>query len=271
MATDHHDLASVLSRNSSRVTEPPVNANVTFIFTGQGAQWSGMGRELISTQSTFKDSLLRSEQLLQELGAPWSLIGDILLSKACSGIEDGTIAQPATTALQIALVDFIYSVGIHPKAVLGHSSGEIAAAYAAGALSHKAAISVSYHRGCVAKICKRVLQTNGAMIAVGLGEVDIQTYIAQVPKGIVSVACVNSPSNTTVSGNEAAILDLQRMLNNDNIFNRKLKVNIAYHSPHLQVAAGEYGRLLEGIDSGVPNPAVRFFSSVTATEKAHRL
>lgn len=82
------------------------------------------------------------------------------------------------------------------------------------------------------------------------------------------MACLNSPYNTTVSGHEAAISHLQRILNNDNIFNKWLKVNVAYYSPHMQVAASDYRRLLKGIESGLPSPAVRFVSSITAIEKS---
>ena len=114
-------------------------SRVVYIFTGQGAQWAGMGRELLDFP-IFKESLLKSESLLQRAGCQWTLSQEVLLDNSKSRLGRAEIAQPATTALQIALVDLLKSLNVLPFGVVGHSSGEIAAAYAAGALSHEAAI-----------------------------------------------------------------------------------------------------------------------------------
>lgn len=141
MASGLQELSSMLE--SIRPVKAAITPRVAFVFTGQGAQWAGMGRELMSLQP-FKDSLLKSEGILVDLGASargWSL-REQMFSDRSSRLGEAEIAQPATTCLQVALVDLLSSLGVDPSAVVGHSSGEIGAAYAAGAISHSAAIEL---------------------------------------------------------------------------------------------------------------------------------
>ena len=269
IASNPHDLESSLIQRKFQISRTSTDVRLTFLFTGQGAQWFAMGRELISAQPRFRKSLIKSDQILQGLGATWGLVEELSLDKSTSRIDDSKIAQPATTAIQIALVDLLESLGIQPTAVLGHSSGEIAAGYAAGVLSHLAALSVSYHRGFISNLCKQKLDKKGAMLAVALGEDEASKYVAQLQSGIVSVACVNSPASTTISGDEAAIDELKTVLDDQAIFAKKLKVDIAYHSHHVQKVAAQYRSSLKGLEHSVPRPHLRFISSVTATEKTN--
>lgn len=101
-----------------------------------------------------------------------------------------------TTAIQIALVDLFASWNIRPARVTGHSSGEIAAAYCAGALTRESALAVAYHRGRLAMKLKGL--KDGAMLAVGLSEETAKSSIGKLIQGSVKVACVNSPSSVTV-------------------------------------------------------------------------
>lgn len=117
-------------------------APVSFVFSGQGAQWNAMGLELIQSSHIFKNSILAMEDVLRLKGCPWSLVEELSKSPENSRIGEAEIAQPATTAIQIALVDLLESFSIRPSRVVGHSSGEIAAAYAAGALSRDSAIQM---------------------------------------------------------------------------------------------------------------------------------
>ena len=264
------DNSGLLSATENDVVDQirliPPSTRIAFLFTGQGAQWFAMGRELMSNP-TFKESLMKSNKILQDLGASWNLIYELSLDEAASSILESRISQPATTALQIALVDLLSDIGIQPQAVLGHSSGEIAAAYAAGFLSHWMALKVSYCRSLISDICRRLIPIQGAMLVVGLGENDVSRYIADLRSGIVSIACVNSPSSTTVSGDEPAVLELKSKLDSAAVMNRKLKVDIAYHSHHMQKISQEYLQLLEGLRESTPTNLISYISTVTATKK----
>jgi acyl transferase domain-containing protein len=117
-------------------------APLTFVFSGQGAQWHAMGRELMSLPGHFRDSISSMDSVLRQQGSRWSLADELSKTAETSRIDEAEISQPATTAIQIALVDLLGSLSIRPSRVVGHSSGEIAAAYAAGALSRDSAIIV---------------------------------------------------------------------------------------------------------------------------------
>lgn len=209
-----------------------------------------------------------SLQELQELGASWSLIDELLLDEKSSRINRSEIAQPASTALQIALTDLLNSIGIKPQMVMGHSSGEIAAAYAAGILSQATALRVSYCRSRVTKSCRRAVSSNGAMLAVALGEENVLPLLKKLKKGIVDLACINSPLSTTVSGDEPAILEYQDMMSQMGIFNRRLNVETAYHSHHMREVAHEYLQSLGEIETTALPTDVIFMSTVEMAKKS---
>lgn len=240
---------------------------ILFIFTGQGAQWHAMGRELNLKYSVFRDSLLQSDEILRDLGTSWALVRELGRGEKDSRIHRSEIAQPSTTALQIALVDLLASFGVRPATVIGHSSGEIAAAYAAGAISHKTALKVSFSRSLLSAVCKQKISSKGAMLSVGLGESQVSPLLLGTRKGVVSVACVNSSVSTTVSGDEPAIVDLQSRLNDLGVFNRRLRVDTAYHSHHMHRVAHDYLCSLGTVDTNAMDDRVTFISSVTGTQK----
>lgn len=267
VAEDNLELFSATANDiDHQIRRIPPSIRIAFLFTGQGAQWYVMGRELMSN-STFRESFTASSKILQDFGASWDLIYELSLDEAASSIMESRISQPATTALQIALVDFLSDVGIQPQAVLGHSSGEIAAAYAAGFLSHRMALKVSYCRSLISGLCRKLIPIRGAMLMVGLGEHDVSRYIAGLRSGVISIACINSPISTTVSGDEPAILELKSKLDSAAVMNRKLKVDIAYHSHHMQKISQEYLQLLANLRESTPANPIPYISTVTATEK----
>lgn len=141
----------------------------------------------------------------------------------------------------MAIVDVLKSWHVFPSRVLGHSSGEIAAAYACGRLSKQDAWKVAYYRGYVSQHCCGM---HGAMLAVAASPVLIESYIdrvkAQKAASVLVIACYNSSRNLTISGDWQAIGLLKEFLDHDNIFARQLKVGNAYHSPHMAPAASEY-------------------------------
>lgn len=167
-----------------------------------------------------------------------------------SRVHEINISQPSTVAVQLCLVDLLSSWGIEPAAVTSHSSGEIAAAYAVGALSFNEALGVVYYRGAYAlKHQQSSLSRHGqgGMLAAGLGPEKAEEYIARVTHGRLVVACVNSPDSVTISGDMPALDELVPILAKDDIFARKLKVPLAYHSHHMEAMAQDYLTSLNAI------------------------
>ncbi|KAK1977920.1 thiolase-like protein, partial [Colletotrichum cereale] len=145
---------------------------VGFVFNGQGAQWHAMGRELISVYPVFQKALEHADVVLGDYGADWSLIQELQRDEKSTCVNKPRLSQPVCVALQICLVDLLNSWGIRPSAVTSHSSGEIAAAYAAGALTFEEALGVAYFRGYLTEKHRGASGSPGGMMAVGLGAED---------------------------------------------------------------------------------------------------
>ncbi|KAF3798813.1 Reducing polyketide synthase FUB1 [Colletotrichum gloeosporioides] len=233
------DLQTQIEKGLPKSKRASKHDNPIFVFTGQGAQWPAMGRELLDN-CIFRTSIHKSQVLLEHYGCPWDLI-DELSKTADSNVDLPQYSQVLCTVLQIALVDLLRAWGVIPKAVVGHSSGEIGAAYAAGLISRCNAVKVAYLRGiCSAKVADIVSPRVGAMLAAGLSEVEATAYLDQVPPGSAVVACVNSPSSVTLSGDRESISRLCELISADGKFARMLRVKTAYHSPHMSTVAKEY-------------------------------
>lgn len=144
------------------------------------------------------------------------------------------------TTIQLCLVRLLAHWGIVPSAVTGHSSGEVAAAYAAGVLEFREALAASYFRGILTTKYQEKLQLRGRMLAVGLGPEEVKTYLSKISSGKIVLACINSPSSVTISGDMEAIEELEAALIEKNVFARKLKVGAAYHSHHMEHQKKDY-------------------------------
>ncbi|KAJ8116655.1 hypothetical protein ONZ43_g4395 [Nemania bipapillata] len=243
--------------------------SIGFVFTGQGAQWARMGAELMTYYPSFLRTIRMLDMALGELqdGPEWTLEDTLLEPAHTSPVNEAEYAQPLTTAIQIALVQLLRAWSIFPVVTVGHSSGEIAAAYAAGYISASDAIIFAYLRGKVVS----EIRSNGAMMAVGLGAEAVQPYVSRFD-GRITIACHNSPAGVTLSGDSAAIEELQRELESEKIFARLVKTGgKAYHSPHMAPASAEYERLFraakdELLPFDIPlNSEARMVSSVTAS------
>ncbi|KAK6948366.1 hypothetical protein Daesc_010132 [Daldinia eschscholtzii] len=266
-----------LIENLSSAVQKPIRAAATpklqFVFTGQGAQWASMGIQLLQ-YPIFEKCLQRADKYLQAIGSTWSLLDELCAPLSSSNINDPRLAQPICTALQVAIVDLLRSWRVLPQAVVGHSSGEIAAAYCAGAITREDAWRIAYFRGeAAASLITNPRSTKGAMLTVALSESELTPYIADIldegGKDAVTCACINSPRNTTVSGEEVYIDKLAQRLQSEGIFARKLEVTVAYHSKQMNHVAETYRSTLEGSLSSTPetinsSPPL-FYSSVTGT------
>ncbi|KJZ74256.1 hypothetical protein HIM_06262 [Hirsutella minnesotensis 3608] len=243
----------------SRASKPP---KIAFVFTGQGAQWHAMGKELMGSHIVFADTMRAADNCLKTLGADFSLLEELARDKDTSLVNKAHLSQPACTAIQLALVRLFSSWGIEPQAVVGHSSGEIGAAFAAGALSLEDAMAIAYFRGQVTlKMKARHPDLRGSMLAVGSSPNDVRKTIKTMNLEGAAVACENSPGSTTVSGHTDAIDKLAAELESRSIFNRKLYVDVAYHSTHMNLVAEDYHRSINAINTKDENK-VTFFSSL---------
>ncbi|ROV88538.1 hypothetical protein VMCG_10383 [Cytospora schulzeri] len=234
------------------------------IFTGQGAQWARMGAQLIESSPFAAARIEELDSILTTLPnttdrPSWTLKGQLLADKTTSRLAEAQLSQPLCTVVQILLVDVLRAAGIVFTSVVGHSSGEIGAAYAAGLVSARDALLIAYFRGVHAKLAaspNNKNATSGAMMAAGTSETLARALCAG-PRfvGRMQVAAVNSSSSVTLSGDEDAVDEAERMFKEEGTFARKLKVDKAYHSAHMTPCAGPYIASLDscGIRPSVPH------------------
>ncbi|RJE26768.1 polyketide synthase [Aspergillus sclerotialis] len=253
-----------LLKQPACIRSPNTPPRLAFVFTGQGSQWYAMGRELLQTYHVFQRSMEAAEEYLMDLGADWKLREELCRDPGSCRLNGTYISQPSVTAIQLALVDLLDSWDIKPSGVTGHSSGEIAAAYACQAISFESALLVAYSRGCAAQKLSSDENIHGGMLAVGLSDKDAEAYIAAIPSshGSVRVACVNSPNSVTISGDESFIEQLHSKLDSAHVFVRRLPVSVGYHSHHMLLVADDYMQRLSNLPAPSFSNRVPFFSSV---------
>ena len=222
---------------------------LAFVFTGQGAQYAGMANQLLKNQH-FLATIRELDQILQSLPsdkAPSWFIEEYLRDLQGEGPErsSAVTSQTLCTAIQIAIVNLLARWGAKPTAVIGHSSGEIAAAFAAGLIDRKQAILVAYMRGCAVEQVKQ----EGSMMAVALDVETAQSIIheANLDKQ-VCVACVNSPESVTLSGSTEGIRDLEKRIREMKKPCSVLRSNgRAYHSHMMRDVGATYENMLRSV------------------------
>ncbi|KAF4980357.1 hypothetical protein FZEAL_3618 [Fusarium zealandicum] len=238
---------------------------ICFLFCGQGAQFAQMGKDLLPFEA-FRDSLEAASSYMKlTLGSPFDLLEEILKNPGESRISDPRVSQPATTAVQIALVDLLDAFLITPKYVVGHSSGEVAAAFASGALTRKAAWEVAYYRGVAASsINLKAPELQGSMMVVGASLLEVMAHF-KITSYTCEIACINSPRSTTLSGRRENIERAYNDFTARNVFCRVLPVKVAYHSSHMLLVENEYKAALGLIAPRKHLNTVKMFSTVTGS------
>ncbi|MFG3223587.1 type I polyketide synthase [Kitasatospora sp. NPDC048194] len=233
---------------------------LAFVFPGQGAQWSGMGRRLLETSPAFREKLLECDAAIGlELG--WSVVD--LLRQADEFPTDMDKVQPALWAVGVALDAALREAGLTPDVCVGHSMGEVAAAQSAGALGLSDAAAVICRRS---RLMRR-LAGRGAMLAVELSAEGAGELLASEPEfAAVCVAAENSPSSTVLAGPPSALAGIARHLEGAGVLCRPVKVEVASHSPDMDLIGAE---LLAALDGLAPRRArTALMSSVTAAPSA---
>ncbi|GAB2657145.1 type I polyketide synthase [Nocardia goodfellowii] len=232
-------------------------AEPVFVFSGMGPQWWGMARELLCAGGVFAET---AEQIDAEFRAiaGWSIIEELRQPKERSRVTDTEVAQPANFLVQVSLVRELAQYGIEPAAIVGHSVGEVSAAYVSGMLSLSDAVSVAYHRARL----QATTAGSGGMLAVGMSPEQALELVADDPR--VDIAAINSASSLTLSGDDDRLDEIGEKLTEDGIFARALLVEVPYHSRLMDPILDELRAVLAHLRPQAPS--VPLFSSVTGTQ-----
>src|SRR4030095_3595048 len=229
---------------------------LVFVFPGQGSQWFGMAQRLLEREVVFREAIELCDRAMRPYG-DWSLLAELSATDAAqSRLNEIDIIQPALFAIQVALAALWRSWGIEPHAVVGHSLGEVAAAYVAGVLSIDDAVRVICHRS---RLFKRTIG-QGAMAAVELS-IDEARRVLVGYEDRVSIAVSNGPTSTVFSGEPAALAAILDQLQRRDIFCRMVKVDFASHSPQMEPLRADLLQALEGLQPRAES--VPIYSTVT--------
>ena len=260
-ASDRSSLIDSLTRYSAKeadAAQPALDApKMLFVYTGMGSQWWAMGRRLYQTEKVFREAVEECGDVFRELSG-WSILDEMLADERLSRIARTDIAQPANAVLQIGLTRLWRSWGVHPDGVLGHSVGELGAAYASNALSLRDTMLVAYQRSRL----QALLAGKGAMLAVGLKPDEAEAFIGRfTPQA--SVAAVNSSSSVTLAGDTAVLETIAAELTAAGKFNRFLKVEVPYHSEVMTEIRDELLAALDGLQAA--SPEIDVYSTATGS------
>ena len=239
----------------------PQSGGVAFIYSGNGAQWEGMGRALLVESPGFKEILSEiDEMMLPQAG--FSLIAELEAEDANSRLGDTRVAQPLLFAIQVGVTLLLKERGIEPSVVAGHSVGEIAAAWASGALDLQQAIHVI----CVRSQAQGLTRGKGRMAAVGLSVEAAQKIIAALGvDAAVEIAGINSPGNVTLSGSLEDLQQIQGVVESRGFFFRLLDLDYAFHSCRMDAIEETLIRQLGELAPARTERAA-FVSTVTGSE-----
>ncbi|TVY93463.1 Lovastatin diketide synthase, partial [Lachnellula willkommii] len=228
-----------------------------YIFSGQGAQWTSMGQGLLSYKC-FRQSMEQSDAILRDMGCQFSILEKLYEQGGShdSELDLPEFCQPISTAFQIALVELLASWGIEPSVVIGHSSGEIAAAFCAGFVTKNNALKLAFFRGVAVGAAYQINSRRGGMMTVRLDRESCEEMLSRHSKRPdllqqpIQMVCYNSPQNVTLSGDSDEIQRLEPLLESKGIPARILNVKIAYHNTHhMQTAASIYRTFIDDLSS----------------------
>ncbi len=233
------------------------NTDIAFVYSGNGAQWVGMGRTLLSESPRFTEILSEIDESMR-IPAGFSLLAELQADQANTRLDDTAIAQPLLFAVQVAITVLLKEQGIEPVAVTGHSVGEIAAAWAAGALNLNQAIRIV----CARSRAQTLTRGKGRMAAVGMSAIAMNELIARLGIVSVEVAGINSPVNVTLSGDLEELVRIQQSVASEGIFFRLLDLDYAFHHQQMEAIAKPLASELAGLTPSETGNTI-FVSTVT--------
>ena len=236
---------------------PGQQKKLVFVFSGQGGQWFGMGRELIKQEPVFYNAIETIDKIIHARYG-WSLINVLCDKGSESRLNEIDVVQPAIFAIQVALAELWQSWGVIPDAVTGHSMGEIAAAHIAGVLSLEDALQVVCYRSRLLK----PLSGQGSMLATELSAIQAENILKNFDQDI-SIAVINGHASTVLSGNPVTIEKVKEYLEEQNLYCKLVNVDVASHCPQMDSLRTE---LINGLSELNPLTAkIPVYSTVTGS------
>ncbi|MBN1479446.1 type I polyketide synthase [candidate division KSB1 bacterium] len=264
-ATSQRTLVGTMQKFLDEHIEPGVfygtaatagDPKIVFVYNGVGSEYVDMGRELCESHPVFRQSLQKCCRAFDKY-LSYSLFAVLAGEREAHLFDNTQITQMALFSIQVALTELWSFFGIHPDAVVGHSLGEIAAAWATRALSLDDAAFIVYHRSRL----QEKLSGQGGMLAVGLGATAIQEMFPDI-RDHISIAAENGPHSVTLSGDKSTLLHIESALTQRELFCRALPGHIPYHSPAMEPLMDELGRALESL--APTSSRIPFYSTVHA-------
>lgn len=235
---------------------------LAFAYSGQGGQWINMGTELMKSEPVFQQAMAEVDGIFEAISG-WSIREEITRAELDSRLNDTRIVQPAIMAIQVALTKLLTHYGIKPDFIVGHSIGEVAAAWAAGAIDLNTAASVTYHR---ARIQDRA-SGKGRMLAVGITQAQARNVI-QGLEDKVSISTINGPATLTLAGDATVLETIMEQLEKQDIFARFVNVQAPYHSHLMEPLKDELVETLDAFSGG--DVTLPLYSTVTTQRESGR-
>jgi acyl transferase domain-containing protein len=243
---------------------------VVFLYGGQGAQWYGMAREMLLHEPKFRESIEKIDALLKRYKVSWSLITELNKPEETTRLHENPIGQTAVFAIHFALTKLLESWGVTPSAVLGHSLGEISAAWSCGALRLDKALQLVLFRSLLHEKCS----PTGCMAAIGLSYEDARSTLQDLElENEVDIAAVNSPGNVVLAGDKTSMEFVESHLKGArrDVFWKKLTATRAYHSREMEEIKQSYFKLTSEFNVGQTSSNIPFYSTVAGTRLSGQL
>lgn len=228
-----------------------------FVFSGNGSQYAGMGRNLLKESSVFRKALREVDELFMQR-ADFSIVEMLEDPSLEAELARTEVAQPLLFGIQVAMVRMLNDEGIHPAGVVGHSVGEVAAAWACGALTLEDAVKVIHERS----LQQGKTRGEGMMTAVALAKSDAESLLEEIPEAIrPHLAGVNSPQGVTVAGDPSGLSELEAMLGKQGVRFKRLDLDYAFHSPSMDPIKRDLVSELKDLSPSAGS--LPFYSTVT--------